>query len=289
MNDIYEYKARKYKHKYLKLKREYIGGVKARNTIAKIIGVDKTTKIFGPKVTKDKFKLLDSDGKIDHSKDPTKKQVNFKKLLILLRNSITKNIKPLYDKDQILGNINNIIIRKNNIIKFNKNKIIDINKFDTINDIDDVNKIYDEIINRNNEYISPILKCFFNICLKKHKINKNDLLTSFSYCGLIEDSTKQLFKTLIDHEDYNINDIYKNFIKPFVKNIDYYALTKVICDLYDDYDYKYNYTVENKVGIFNLQELFTNFRNKFYSYLDNRILDDKYFFEQLDEIISVIK
>ena len=284
MNDIYEYKARKYKHKYLKLKREYIGGI---------------PNLFGPKVTKNKHELLDSKGQIYHNKDPTIEQVNFKKLLILLKKNITEKIEPLYNKQQILGNINSSIKKKNKI-KFNINKklLIDINKFDTINNIDDVNKIYDEIINRNKDYIPNILKCFFNIYLEKHVkheefiINKKDLFKSFSDCELNVYSTNALFTSKknfdLHIENNKMNDIYITFIKQFVKNIDYYALTKVICDLYDNYN-KYNYTVENKVGDFNLHELFTNFRNNFDSYLNNKILDNKYFIEQLDEIISVIK
>ena len=76
MNDIYEHKAKKYKYKYLKLKREYIAE--------------------GGRPSYFKTKLNDND--INEQK--------IKKFLEKLKKSIDSNITPLYDKGYILGNIN---------------------------------------------------------------------------------------------------------------------------------------------------------------------------------------
>jgi hypothetical protein len=135
MNDIYEYKARKYKHKYLKLKNEYIseGGVlkipKIQIVTKKDIketvkatkeGIKKKTKEVKKKAKKgikkvQKFFNIKSDLKpmsdkekskpIDHTKPASDEQKNFKKNLNLLKTEIEKVISPLYKNNQILGNI----------------------------------------------------------------------------------------------------------------------------------------------------------------------------------------
>jgi hypothetical protein len=91
MNDIYEYKARKYKYKYLKLKREYMGEGGAWGRVTK----NKVRNILDMKLLPiDKSKIKE----INNSKAASNEQKNFRKKLISLRNSI-----------DISDNINNII------------------------------------------------------------------------------------------------------------------------------------------------------------------------------------
>ena len=85
MNDIYEYKARKYKHKYLKLKREYIaqGGWMGRITINKFLSYNDKEPY---EIDKKKKKLIDNSNKA------STEQQNLKKKLILLKNDINQII-----------------------------------------------------------------------------------------------------------------------------------------------------------------------------------------------------
>jgi len=148
MNDIYEYKARKYKHKYLKLKREYIaqGGMRGRITINKVLSYfDKEPLV----IDKQKNKRIDNNNKA------SKEQQIFKKKLILLRDNIINIIEEFYKKDQILGNINyDNIFSNNKNFNFKINLITDINttfKFNTDKPVDIIN-----FENEKNNHVEEI-------------------------------------------------------------------------------------------------------------------------------------
>jgi hypothetical protein len=112
-----------------------------------------------------------------------------------------------------------------------------------------------------NNYYPPIIKCFYNnyaeiaeianpdlVTINKSAgINKPNLVKKYSEC--FSSIAKQLkynkdieFKNILndllnkinqgDNVLLDIYNIYKLCVRPFEKNIDYYALTKVICDLY---------------------------------------------------------
>ena len=81
---------------------------------------------------------------------------------------------------------------------------------------------------------------------------------------------------------YDIYDIYKNIIKFYIINIDYYALTWIICKLYEEF-IKYYIIVENHPH--NLSQLFQEFKQKF----NNHLIDEDSFFKQLNLIINTIK
>lgn len=96
MNDIYEYKAMKYKYKYLKLKYFAEGGEKGRVTLNKIKNKLGNYNLFSSVKPRDKNKL------INNNKPPTQEQKNFKDKLKSLRKSIDDMNDPLL----IYGNIN---------------------------------------------------------------------------------------------------------------------------------------------------------------------------------------
>jgi len=148
MNDIYEYKARKYKHKYLKLKREYIaqGGMRGRITINKFLSYYDKEPLA---IDKQKNKRIDNNNKA------SKEQQIFKKKLILLRDNIINIIEEFYKKDQILGNINyDNIFSNNKNFNFKINLITDINttfKFNTDKPVDIIN-----FENEKNNHVEEI-------------------------------------------------------------------------------------------------------------------------------------
>jgi hypothetical protein len=99
MNDIYEYKARKYKHKYLKLKREYLSkGGAFKKTLKTLQNLFKND----PKEMTEKEK----NEEIDHRQPASDEQTSFKNKLILLKQNIKEDIKlSLYDKNEGLEDL----------------------------------------------------------------------------------------------------------------------------------------------------------------------------------------
>jgi hypothetical protein len=87
--------------------------------------------------------------------------------------------------------------------------------------------------------------------------------------------------------DYLMATIFSDCIldKLYIKNIDYYSLTMMICDLYDAFTYYYVIVEDTTKHSKRLPELFKELKDKFN---DNSIEKD-YFLKQLDLIISVIK
>ena len=252
MNDIYEYKARKYKHKYLKLKREYIGGKESttRRTVNKFrykFNLE-LVPITEPEISKG----------IDHSQPPSIEQTNFKDILVNFRKYIKDNIESLYENNDILGNIYfrdifykdckagkdcikitvnnsriiNLIIDKKTILKFNTNiekiniKEIDFNKlmnnrikfsnYQYINPYKDKERKVNPF---NISYAPIILEWFNNIC----EINKNGKITKTEIDSLFKKYNKYnsliKFKKDFDKKytyylaNYSIEDIFNNCIK----------------------------------------------------------------------------
>jgi len=348
MNDIYEYKAKKYKHKYLKLKKKYIGG----GMMQKIL---RYTNGFPSK--RDKKKIT------DHKKSASSDQKNLKNKLILLKNSIIKDIQPLYNKNQIISNINfnNIfykgdkimtpkynIDRNDNIhqinnitdneitFKFNTNNPfnIDIFKienncllpFSSIKNIEKVNtlpqflnymkKIFQIIKNNNKPFYPPILIWFYKLFetqlfknIKTNKTNKHiiphnqddtyitekELYTALGALGddnkpfitEFKNNFEKCLKKNIVNNHYLMQHIfgYCILVKPYIKNIDYYSLTIVICEIYEHFNEHFEIVEDTSKSEIRLPQLFKNFKEKF----NDNSIDENSFFEQLDLIISVIK
>jgi hypothetical protein len=229
-----------------------------------------------------------------------RKRIILKNQLILLKHIILTRIVPLYP-NYIFGNITKEIINDNNILLLDENKInINNNTPIGITQTDNVKNAVEKI-EKNNEksiYLPPIIKCYFQIDTDRElTLSKVDLSNLLIKCLQMnkkgykydENQILQLFNNLNNlskngniflHHMYNI---YRNYIRQFEKNIDYYALTKVICDLY--YDFYYNYIIENNLfseNENNLEKLFINLKNDF---INNKIEKDN-FLEQLNNIIN---
>ena len=121
-------------------------------------------------------------------------------------------------------------------------------------------------------------------CLNKSTFDENKSTFDENKSTFDENKIILLFDSL-DRSDfcYHMYYIYREHIRQFEKNIDYYALTKVICDLY--YDFYYNYIIENNLfseNENNLEKLFINLENDF---INNKIEKDN-FLEQLNNIIN---
>jgi hypothetical protein len=219
MNDIYEYKARKYKYKYLKLKYFAEGGWKGRVTVNKMI--DKLSNFS--KISRDKNKV------IDNSKQATQEQKNFKDKLISLRESIKESIKESIENPLLIyGNINyydifynknnkkekieftnkmkndkyeqvKLIIDKNISLKINKGEGIEINDKEEhlhLNQISDhilKNKKNDEnIVTNSHDPLYELLLCF---C----RIFKNNYSTQTS-------SEKEKYKNNLQYKNYVLSE-----------------------------------------------------------------------------------
>jgi hypothetical protein len=208
-----------------------------------------------------------------------------------LKEEIEKKIVPLYP-NYILGNItNNIIYGLHIFIDDSKKTDININNPIGITQTDNVKNAVEEIAKNDIKsiYLPPIIKCYFNINtdpgLILSKVNLSNLLikclkTNNSDNTYDENQILQLFNNLKNTSYYQIYYIYREYIRKFEKNIDYYALTKVICDLYFNI-IENNLISENEN---NLKKLFINLKNDF---INNKIEKDN-FLIQLDNIINVI-
>jgi hypothetical protein len=292
MNNIYEKKAKKYKYKYLKLKREieYIGELEGGLSInfkenlnekinkevderLKKLSLEEKKKLLNEEKLKkgyffDFFKIgihneagieqkineeikirlqnLESE-RLENERlerlERKEKYTTLKNQLILLKEEIEKKIVPLYP-NYILGNItNNIIYGLNIFIDDSKKTDININNPIGITQTDNVKNAVEKIANDDKKsiYLPPIIKCYFNINtvpgLILSKVNLSNLLieclkTNNSDNTYDENQILQLFNNLKNSSYYQIYYIYREYIRKFEKNIDYYALTKVICDLY---------------------------------------------------------
>ena len=230
-------------------------------------------------------------------KERLQKREILKNQLILLKGEIEQKIVPLYQQ-YFVGNITNEIINGSNIFIDDGEKI-DINNNNQLETLtDNVKNAIEQIAKHNKKsiYLPPIIKCFFQIpktrgstilkkkfleslieCLNKSTFDENKSTFDENKIILLFDS--------LDKSDfsYHMYYIYREHIRQFEKNIDYYALTKVICDLY--YDFYYNYIIENNLfseNENNLEKLFINLENDF---INNKIEKDN-FLEQLNNIIN---
>ena len=192
MNDIYEYKARKYKYKYLKLKRKYMD---ERDGGGSIFGY-LVKKIYSNKDPKP-IKTEDKNKPIDHTQPASQEQKIFKQKLILLKESIINNIKLLYDNNKILGdkayNLSkqdyNCILSDLNTIKciIDEKATFNLRSNQSFNikimcrkiystpyygdNMEHIYNIYKKIkendIYKNDGFVPPILKWFFELLEKK--------------------------------------------------------------------------------------------------------------------------
>lgn len=251
MNDIYEYKARKYKYKYLKLKYIAEGGVfeKIRNKLGYNLGFN---SIMTP---------IDKSKPIDHTQSASSEQKKFKQKLTYLRSNIKIHLEPY--PNTIYGNINyedtfhhlengnyiktgfnnfglfsdseyaGLIIDNNRRIIFHKNDYININ-------ITDKNKNYymsyicDNIFNtRRGDYIQrisyapPILKFFFDIYKSKRTAQEN-ILKQDNKNNFLNDNKITITKEELFDELKNIDtpllkfetDLKDSFNKPSNSELD---------------------------------------------------------------------
>jgi len=251
MNDIYEYKARKYKYKYLKLKElRGSGGKKSKTKRTESTTrrtVNKVRKILNSElvpITEKEFNKV-----IDHTQEPTNQQKNFKKILVEFREYIKNKIEPLYLKDEIIGTINfneifykndkkinvkfaqiiNLIIDNKTILKLKFNKdninINEINVYDLYNKIKFSNYRYindkKRKINSYNISYAPIILEWFNniyeIKIDDIKNNKNRNITTEEIYSYLDN-----FKRFDKYNECNslkkFREDYKKFILSNIKN-----------------------------------------------------------------------
>jgi len=290
MNDIYEQKAKKYKYKYLELKRsiELEGGWEWSDYFGNWLS---KKPIVDPKVAEEQVKNT--------------KRTEFKNILKSIKTNIESetNLKQLYNKE-ILGNIDNTIIKDDQIVFDMTKKISIITKPEVVTPggvtTDEVKDQIKEIVKNYPSYVPPIIKCYFELneestrkqllkffyeCLIKNELKEKKLDESSrnNIGGIYCKNLEIVFESLKnDNVPNNLFNIYKLFIRNFEKDIDYYALTKVICDKFKDYK---EYNLDLKVIKSNsLNELFIIFENHFY----NNTLTKDIFLEQLNNIIDAL-
>jgi hypothetical protein len=306
MNDIYEQKARKYKYKYLKLKRlkkelEYTAeGGMFGNVYNNLLN------LFSSKTDANKSQEIVYGE--HHKQAASENQKNFRNKLVSLQKEIIEKIVPLYG-NEIIGNINNINFTMNEKINL-KYTVLPMEKNIVSNTLkNNIEKIVKNPVYA--DYYPPIIKCFYNID-NNQNIKKSELFRLLGLCFtsiaakskneviLEKDNKKidtsyqillkELLKILDKNSDFNYNMyyIYELCIQPFIKDVDYYALTKVICNLYDEYNVnnKDNKITENKTENNNsLDELFSIFKLNFL----NNAINKENFLTQLNNIIKAIK
>ena len=86
---------------------------------------------------------------------------------------------------------------------------------------------------------------------------------------------------------YNMSNIFGYCImtKQYLKNIDYYLLTMIICKLYETYTLYLKIVEDTTKQLPRLPQLFKNFKDE----IKNHSIDEISFFNNLNKIISVIK
>jgi hypothetical protein len=188
MNDIYEQKAKKYKYKYLKLKRlkreiEYIGGWYPGKGIVDGI-TNSITNLFTSNADKAK---ADAEAKAvkgitegiekvkadaSESEEADTEYEDFKKKIINLKEAIENKIKPIYNI-KIFGNINEKIFKDNNKVEFEGNSY-------------DIVTHREQILTLAKEENGPnLLKCYksesdiCDDCLKNNKNNEKKCIGCF--------------------------------------------------------------------------------------------------------------
>jgi hypothetical protein len=123
-------------------------------------------------------------------------------------------------------------------------------------------KLFEELKNLGTDQQSFIIefKKDFEICLSSshYTDKKYDMDSIFGHCIVIQ---------------------------PYIKNIDYYVLTIIICKLYDEFTLYFKIVEDTTKKLPRLPQLFTKFKDEF----KNHSIDEISFFKNLNEIISVIK
>jgi hypothetical protein len=225
MSDIYKHKSRKYKLKYLKLKKELEdlegGGF---------------------------FDFLKSNKGISFNK-LNKNRINndnFKIILINLRKLIDTYIRYLQSKGEVLNNINlqNMNLDDNNELYFNDTKKHHYTNKDQI-------KIFDREDKDNFYFYPKFLKCFLSI-REKH-LSVSDIINKFKdqsvkdRCSYNESIIKHIFYNESLNTIYNIDDFYNKYFSNMAYNIDIYALYTFIYKIYHHFKIKFGYNVLNLI------------------------------------------
>jgi hypothetical protein len=287
MNDIYEQKARKYKYKYLKLKKEleYTGeGGGIKNAMKRVYdnnfnkqvedAIYSNTEKFAMEVksviTNEVIEKIVEEilNKKEKAKKETEaeakaraeaeakaraeaKHTDFIQKIKNLEVAIREKIVSLYDKKQILGNINESIF-VNNEVKFDSAKPITID------------------YNNNNNYNidkDPV-KCFINnLPTKSSNEIKLNVINNLNKCKiyiedkfLLEETQKNDRTSTFKYNDNYLFNI-KYVKNKIIQNTDLYSLYDIIYDLYnelnDEYKslYKPLFIEEKKYAIYKPEDL----------------------------------
>jgi hypothetical protein len=301
MNDIYQEKAKKYKYKYLELKR-----------LKRSIELEGGYWLFDWEWPKwlSTAPVNEKNEQNEQSVNINPERTRFKNLLESLQKKINEELIYLYKDNKILGNIDNKIINNDQIV-FDMTKpiyIIPKPENETLGGVttDEVKNKIKEIVEKYPLYVPPIINCYFELsenstnsklfnsfidCLKKKelsgkKLSENEYIQKIGgiFSNDIETKINQLGTSNTLH--YDLFYIYKKIIRNLEKDIDYYALTKVICDEFDKYIIKNpDFNSQGKVVEENsLKELIIILENHFY----NNSLTKDIFLQQLDKIIKAI-
>jgi hypothetical protein len=181
--------------------------------------------------------------------------------------------------------------------------------------------IFNKIEKNNSRYYPPILIWFYNLYKTQLSANQKEKQDMIDKEGKhIEPHKKEdtyitqdeLYKALETQEKHLVSEFKKYFetcvyingkhnsntphpmcdifgycivIKPYIKNIDYYSLTMIICELYEIFTTYYAIVEDTTINSKRLPELFKELKEKF----NNNLIEKDYFLKQLDLIISVIK
>jgi len=192
-----------------------------------------------------------------------------------LKESIKDLIQKLYDKDFIHGDIkfDNMTMTLNNKGEIDDNSKICFIDFGLMQKYTDEEKIFNQSLNHQYPdilYIFYILKHKYN---KTQKIKKLELITSLNNLKrpnsiqqpLLLRQTKLykidyscFFHSLEDNTKYSLEEFYTKCIKPIAKNIDIYALSLFIYQLFFNIYFPINIFKYNPNTLIFLNELLIN-------------------------------
>jgi hypothetical protein len=211
-------------------------------------------RLENERLENERLEKLESE-KLENERLEKLEDTDFKEKIKNLKKAINEDIKLLYDKKKIIGNINKDIFNNNNV-NLNINEPIEIKDWN-INSINSINSNISKIK-------SDVLKCFID--LKKNAITREQLIN----CKIDEDEINNLL-TKIKTEDEKIknkgnfnydhkyifdrNYINNEIIIKIVRNIDLYTINDIIYDLYKNLNnnlkikYESLFNNENKINL----------------------------------------
>jgi hypothetical protein len=184
-----------------------------------------------------------------------KEDTDFKEKIKNLKKAINEQIKPLYEKKKIIGNINKDIFNNNNV-NLNIDNPIEVNNWNNNSNIS---------INSNISKIkSDVLKCFIDLKknvitgeqLKNCKIDEDEINNLLTKIKTEDKKIKNIGNFNYDHKYiFDRNYINNEIIIKIVRNIDLYTINDIIYDLYNNLNYnlkiKYEllFNNENKINL----------------------------------------